>query len=166
MSDIYLAEDGTIRTRSSSSASSTNSFPETFPFHITETCSYKVSTTRKLWFWLYSIIFAVLLGAGLALISCAIDLGNGVFLDFFEMILPYGVIGGSVLGAILYGCNGAKSIAYNMGAFVLSPLCAFAGTLGIGLILCLVPYILICICYVFMFILVIGVIISAIAGGD
>ena len=167
MNEIYIAEDGTIRTRRSSSASSTNSVPSVAPISdTTETSSYEVSTARKLWFWLYSIISAFLIGTGLASICCAIDLGSGDFLEFFEMILPYGVIGGSVLGAILYGCNGADSLSYNMGAFILSPLCAIAGIIGIGLIICIGPFVLICIWYVFVIALVIGVIVGIISGGD
>lgn len=167
MNEIYIAEDGTIRTRGSSSASSTNSTPsETYHTYTNEASSYEVSTARKLWFWLYSIIFAFLIGTGLASICCAIDLGSGDFLEFFEMILPFGVIGGSVLGAILYGCNGADSLSYNMGAFILSPLCAIAGVIGIGFIICIVPFILICIWYVFVITLIIGVIVGIISGGD
>lgn len=167
MNDIYIAEDGTIRTRSSSVTSSTNTVSmETSTHHAAETSSYEVSTARKLWFWLYSIIVAFLIGTGLASICSAIDLGNGDFLGFFEMVLPFGVIGGAILGTILYGCNGADSLSYNMGAFVLSPLCAIAGVIGIGLIICIVPFVLICIWYIFVIALVIGVIVGIISGGD
>lgn len=167
MNDIYIAEDGTIRTRSSSSASSTNTVPSAASVsYTTESSSYEVSIARKLWFWLYSFISAFLIGTGLASICSAIDLGSGDFLEFFEMILPYGVIGGSVLGSILYGCNGADSLSYNMGAFILSPLCAIAGVIGVGLIICIVPFILICIWYVFVTALVIGIIVGIISGGN
>lgn len=167
MNDIYIAEDGTIHTRGNSSATSTNSSSSaTYHSYSNETSFYEVSTARKLWFWLYSITSAFLIGTGLASICSAIDLGSGGFLEFFEMILPYGVIGGSVLGSILYGCNGADSLSYNMGAFILSPLCAIAGVIGIGLIICIVPFILICIWYVFVIALVIGVIVGIISGGD
>ena len=103
MNDIYIAEDGTIRTRGNSSTTSTNtSSSATYHSYANETSFYEVSTARKLWFWLYSIISAFLIGTGLASICSAIDLGSGSFLEFFEMILPYGVIGGSVLGSILF----------------------------------------------------------------
>lgn len=167
MNDIYIAEDGTIHTRGQASATSTNtSSSAAYHSYSNETSFYEVSAERKLWFWIYSIISAFLIGIGLASICHAIDLGSGDFLDFFEMILPYGVIGGSILGAILYGCNGADSLSYNMGAFLLSPLCAIAGVIGIGLIICIVPFVLIGIWYVFVIALVIGVIAGIISGGD
>lgn len=167
MNNIYIAEDGTIQTRNIPSGSSLSpSSPASYHSYTNDISNYEVSTARKLWFWLYSIISAFLIGTGLASICSAIDLGSGDFLEFFEMILPYGVIGGSVLGSILYGCNGADSLSYNMGAFILSPLCAIAGVIGIGLIICIVLFILICIWYVFVIALVIGVIAGIISGGD
>ena len=88
MNDIYIAEDGTIRTRGNSSTTSTNtSSSATYHSYANETSFYEVSTARKLWFWLYSIISAFLIGTGLASICSAIDLGSGSFLEFFEMIL-------------------------------------------------------------------------------
>lgn len=166
MNNIYIAADGTIRSRGNSPTTSTNTSSSAAHHpHTTEPSVYEVSAARKLWFWLYSILSAILIGTGLAPICSAIDLGSSTFLEFFETILPYGVIGGSVLGAILYGCGGADGLSYSLGAFILSPLCAIAGVIGIGLIICIVPFILICCGYVFVIALIIGVIAGIFSGG-
>ena len=167
MNDIYIAEDGTIHARSGASVSSENtSSYESHRSYADSTYTYEPSISRKLWFWLYSIVTALLIGVGLASVCSAIDLGSSDFLNFFEMILPYGVIGGAALGAIIYGCNGADSLSFNLGAFILSPLCAIAGVIGIGLIICIVPFVLLCVWYMFVVALVIGVIVGILSGGD
>lgn len=167
MNDIYIADDGTIRSRNTTSASSANSSASaSYQTYHSDISSYEVSTGRKVWFWVYSIVSALVVTAILSTICSTLDLGDGAFLEFFETILPFGLAGGALLGAILYGCNGADNLSYNLGAFILSFLCAIAGAVGIGLVVCIVPFVLIGIWYLFLTALVIGVVVGIFSGGD
>ena len=167
MNDIYIADDGTIRSRNATSAASAGSSTSTsYQTYHSDISSYEVSTGRKVWFWVYSIVSALAVGVILSAICSAIDLGDGAFVGFFETILPFGLVGGALLGSILYGCNGADNLSYNLGAFILSFLCAIAGAVGIGLVICIVPFILIGVWYLFLAALVIAVVVGIFSGGD
>ena len=164
MNDIYIADDGTIRSRNTASTSSASASSSTT--YRSDTSYYGVSTGRKVWFWIFSLVSALIVASVLSAICSAIDLGDGAFLEFFETIFPFGLAGGALLGAILYGCNGADNLSYNLGAFILSFLCAIAGAVGIGLIVCIIPFVLIGVWYLFLAALVIGVVVGIFSGGD
>lgn len=167
MNNIYVAEDGTIHACSNEPDAAAYSVQPSFSAPSSyNTYSYEAGSERKTWFWVYSIALSILIGAGAAALSNLVELGSSSFFYFFEALLPYCVFGGSILGAILYGCKGAPCLSYNLGAFILSPLCAIAGVLGVGTIVCIVPFILIGIWYLFLIALVVAVIVGIFSGGD
>lgn len=165
MNDLYIAEDGTVHARDSSHTAGTST-SATYHSQNYDSSSCEVSTGRKLCFWLCSLAAALCVGVFLVTLCDFIDLGNGDFLEFFEWILPYGIMGGSLLGMLLYGCDGADDLSYNLGAFILSPLCAALGAIGIGFVICVIPYVLIGVGYLLAIILGLSLLVAIISGGD
>ena len=166
MNDLYIAEDGTVHRRNRASpASNGGGSNRSNRSYRNDTSYYETAAGRKGFYWLYAIISALVVGFIMAGFCGEADLGSGEFIEFFEGILPLGVVGGALLGSVVYGCNGAERRAYNLGAFVLTTLSAVGTALGIGFLICLAPFVLTFVWYIFLAVLIIGVVVGVLSGG-
>lgn len=157
MDHIYVAEDGTIRSRSGPAPA-----PQS---HRRSSSGYEVGGGQKFFFWVYALLTAWAVGSAVLSLGGEIAPAEGEFAQFLASVLPYTAVGGGLLGAALFGLIGAEAMSYDLGAFLLSPLCALLGGAAASLILSLIPLAVMGIWYIFIGVLVLSAIIGLILGG-
>ena len=170
MANLYIANDGTIHDRDIEHHERVNtagSFSNSTAFAIP-----RVSGRRKAAFWIVTISFALLIGYGLySTIGVQIfeKVSNPDELiehleNFFCIIAPFAIVGGAVIGAVIYGIKGARSHGYNLGTYFFSALSAVGGTLGAGITLFLAAFIITIVLYILLIMFIIAVIASIFGG--
>lgn len=170
MPNLYIADDGTIHDRNIGHCQRVVSGNTT-----TGPTSYAtpdVGAGRKIAFWLITIAMAVLIGswlystAGTAVFE-KVNEPDGVtdhVMNFFCSIAPFVIVGGSVIGAILYGTTHAADQGYNLGTYFLSALSAAGGTVGTGIALFLLAFFVSIALALLAVVIIISIIIAAFGG--
>lgn len=172
MNEYYLADDGTIHRRVPGAPPPAARPAARVPtagrsrIYRNRRALYEVSKARKVCFWVYTVLSALAVGSVAVSVFEEANLGEGGLIEFFEVILPFGLIAGAFLGAILFGCKVAGRLSYNLGAFILSPLCAIGGAIALGMAVCILPSVLTFIWYLFIGVVILGVIFAFLTGGD
>lgn len=158
-SEFYVAEDGSIHRHPVTVVNDTGNRTNTYaqartgyrPIH-------QVSEGRIVWFWIISIIMAILIAVGVTQ-----GFGTEVYGDdggFVASIGPFVVFAGALAGSILYGIFCAKSVDYNLWAYILSALSSVGGIIATGIAVAIICFIVM----ILFYILVIGFVIAIICG--
>jgi len=165
-SEFYVAEDGTIHRHPVTVVSNTRNRTNTYapvptvngqmrseyrPIH-------QVSEGRKVWFWIVSIIISLLIAVGVTQGFGAEVYGSDG--DFIATIGPFVVFIGALAGSILYGIICAKSVDYNLWAYILSALSSVGGIIATGIAVAIVCFVVM----ILFYILIIGFVIAVICG--
>ena len=120
-SEFYVAEDGSIHrnpvTVVNNTGNRTNTYaPAPAAAHTQAGTGYRpihqVSEGRIIWFWVISIVMALLIAVGVTK-----GFGTEVYGSdggFIATIGPFVVFAGALAGSILYGIFCAKSVDYNL----------------------------------------------------
>ena len=149
-SEFYVAEDGSIHrnpvTVVNNTGNRTNTYaPAPAAAHTQAGTGYRpihqVSEGRIIWFWVISIVMAEVYGS---------DGG------FIATIGPFVVFAGS----ILYGIFCAKSVDYNLWAYILSALSSVGGIVATGIAVAIICFVVM----ILFYILIIGFVIAIICG--
>lgn len=163
----YVADDGSIHryptTMDNSTRNQTNFYtpiPTAAHAHtIMEYCpNYQVSASRIVCFWFISIIVSILIAAGVTQGFGAEVYGSDG--GFAATIGPFVVFVGAIVGGILYGAFCAKSVNYNLWAYILSALSSVGGIIAAGIAVAIICFVV----TVVLYILAIGFIIAIICG--
>lgn len=158
-SEFYVAEDGSIHrlpvTVVNNTSNRTNTYaperPEHRPFH-------QVSKGRIVWFWIISIIMAILIAVGVTQGFGAEVYGSDG--GFIATIGPFVVFVGALAGNIIYGIFCAKSVDYNLWAYILSALSSIGGIVATGIAVAIICFVV----KILFYILIIGIVIAIICG--
>lgn len=165
-SEFYVAEDGSIHrhpvTVVNNTGNRTNTYAPTHAVNGQARTAYRpihqVSEGRIVWFWIISIIVSILIAAGVTQ-----GFGTDIYGDdggFFATIGPFVVFIGALAGSILYGIFCAKSVDYNLWAYILSALSSVGGIIAAGIAVAIISFIVM----VLFYILIIGFVIAIICG--
>ena len=160
--EFYVAEDGSIHRQPMTVVNNTGNRTNTHaptPVSNVQTRAehrpiHQISESRIVWFWIISIIISILIAVGVIQ-----EFGTEIYGSdggFVATIGPYVIFIGALVGSILYGIFCAKSVAYNLWAYILSALSSVGGIIAIGIV-CFVVMIL-------FYILIIGLVIAVICG--
>ena len=171
MPNLYIAEDGTIHDRDVGHCQRVTAYG--IPVRVPQVPAREAGKFRKTVFWLITLTAAFLIGYELY-----ITFGTRIFTrishpgqlsdyieDFFCMISPFVIVGGSLGCAIYFGLTYADDHCYNLGTYFLSALSAAGGTLGAGLALFLLILLITIIIYLFIGFIIVAFILG-ILGGD
>lgn len=140
--EFYVAEDGSIHRQP---------VTEYRPLH-------QISEGRIVWFWIISIIMALLIAVG-------VNQGFGVEVygsdgGFIATIGPFVVFAGALAGSILYGTFCAKSVDYNLWAYVLSALSSIGGIVATEIAVAIICFVVM----ILFYILIIGTVMAIVCG--
>lgn len=169
--EFYVAEDGTIHARpmtvTTNTGNHTNTYaPAPVAVHAQGRTEYRqapgVGVGRKVGFWIFSV-------CGSLLISLAIIQGFGTELFGDDALIatvgPYIITIGALAGCILYGIFCAKSVSYNLWAYILSALSSVGGILVTVIAAVILSFVLMILFYAIVIVIVIAVLCCA-AGGS
>lgn len=166
-SEFYVAEDGSIHRHPVTVVNNTGNRANTYALapaatHAQTRTEYRsihqVSEGRIVWFWIISIIMAILIAVGVSQ-----GFGTEVYGDdggFVASIGPFVVFAGAFAGSILYGIFCAKSVDYNLWAYILSALSSVGGIVAAGIAVAIICFVVM----ILFYILVIGAVIASICG--
>lgn len=166
-SEFYVAEDGSIHRHPVTVKNNTGDHTNTYvPSHVATHAQarteyrpiHQVSEGRIVWFWIVSIIVSILIAVGVT--QC---FGAEVYGDdggFFATIGPFVVFIGALAGSILYGIISAKSVDYNLWAYILSALSSVGGIIATGIAVAIISFVVM----ILFYILIIGFVIAIICG--
>lgn len=166
-SEFYVARDGSIHRRPVTVVNNTGSHrdvytpaPATAYAQARAECRpiHHVSEGRIVWFWIISIIMALLIAVGVTQGFGAEVYGSDG--GFIATIGPFVVFAGALAGSILYGIFCAKSVDYNLWAYILSALSSVGGIIATGIAVAIVCFVVMILCYI----LIIGMGIAIICG--
>ncbi len=168
-SEFYVAEDGSIHrhpvTVANNTGNRTNTYVSVPATHARTAYRpiHQASEGRIIWFWIISIIMALL-------IAGEVTQGFGTEIygsegGFIATIGPFVVFAGALAGSILYGVFCAKSVDYNLWAYILSALSSVGGIIATGIAVAIICFIVMILFYVIVIGLVIAII-CGIAGGS
>lgn len=166
-SEFYVAEDGSIHrhpvTVANNTSNRTNTYaPAPAAAYAQARTEYRplhqVSEGRIVWFWVISIIMALLIAVGVTQGFGAEVYGSDG--GFIATIGPFVVFAGALAGSILYGIFCAKSVDYNLWAYILSALSSVGGIVATGIAVAIICFIVM----ILFYILVIGFVIAIICG--
>lgn len=166
-SEFYVAEDGSIHrhpvTVINNHGNRTNTYALAPAAAYAQTRTeyrpiHQVSEGRIVWFWIISIIMALLIAVGVTQGFGAEFYGSDG--GFIATIGPFVVFAGALAGSILYGIFCAKSVDYNLWAYILSALSTVGGIVATGIAVAIICFIVMILCYI----LVIGFVIAIICG--
>ena len=166
-SEFYVAEDGSIHrhpvTMVNNVANRTSTYaPAPAATHVQARTEYRpihrVSEGRIVWFWIISIIVSILIAVGVIQSFGPEVYGSDG--DFAATIGPYVVFAGALAGSILYGIFRAKSVDYNLWAYILSALSSVGGIITTGIAVAIISFVVM----ILFYILVIGLVIAIICG--
>lgn len=155
MNGYYIADDGTIHAYDSApgSADHTNAEP-----------IYEVSAGRKIAFYVFSVISVMfVVSLFMVLSEWGFDLGDNGLYDFFEKLIPLGVIVGAIIGAMVNAVTVADENRYNLWSFLLAPVLALLGAFICAAVLCLIPMGLMAIGYILVAVLLISALFGALS---
>lgn len=166
-SEFYVAEDGSIHrnpvTVVNNTGNRTNTYaPAPAAAHTQAGTGYRpihqVSEGRIIWFWVISIVMALL-------IAVVVTKGFGTEVygsdgGFIATIGPFVVFAGALAGSILYGIFCAKSVDYNLWAYILSALSSVGGIVATGIAVAIICFVVM----ILFYILIIGFVIAIICG--
>ena len=162
----YIADDGSIHNKPATEKNTTSRVraANTTAVNTSHRPVYRVSTGRKVCFWIVSIIMALLIG-------WLVNRFFGFYLfgdcdNFLATVGPYLIIVGAVGGSVLYGVFFARKVEYNLWAFVLSALCAVGGIITLVVGGFIVAFILSIAVYIFAIAIILGCICAAAGGGS
>lgn len=165
--EFYVAEDGSIHshpvTVANTPGNRTNTYnPAPVATYANARTEYRaiprVSSERVAWFWIVSIVVSLLIAVGVTQgFGTEIYGGDG---GFFATIGPFVVFIGALAGSILYGIFCAKSVDYNLWAYILSALSSVGGIIATGIAVAIICFIVM----ILFYILVIGFVIAIICG--
>ena len=119
---------------------------------------HQVSEGQKVWFWIVSIIMSLLIAVGVTQGFGAEVYGSDG--GFAATIGPFVVFIGALAGSILYGIFCAKSVDYNLWAYILSALSSVGGIIATGIAVAIVCFVVM----ILFYILIIGFVIAVICG--
>lgn len=170
MANLYVADDGTIHDRDVGHCQRVTSDGVTF--QTTNYTTPEVGEGRKVAFWFITMAIAVLIGYVLysAVGTMVFERVNNPdelldhIVNFFCVIAPFVIIGGSVTCAILYGTKCAADRGYSLGTYFLSALSAAGGTVGVGGALFLLALIITIALYILLVVIIVAVIVAALGG--
>ena len=139
-SELYVAEDGSIHRHPVTVEHNTSNCSNTYAPILVENIqsrteyspNHHVSDGRIIGFWMVSIIISLLIAVGITQ-----GLGTEVYGSdggFVATIGPVVVFVGSIVGSILYGIFCAKSIDYNLWAYILSALSSIGGIIALAIV--------------------------------
>lgn len=166
-SEFYVAEDGSIHRHPVTVVNNTGNHTNTYaPAHVATHAQarteyrpiHQVSEGRIVWFWIVSIIVSILIAVGVTQ-----GFGAEVYGDdggFFATIGPFVVFIGALAGSILYGIFSAKSVDYNLWAYILSALSSVGGIIATGIAVVIISVVVM----ILFYILIIGFVIAIICG--
>lgn len=166
-SEFYVAEDGSIHrnpvTVVNNTGNRTNTYaPAPAAAHTQAGTGYRpihqVSEGRIIWFWVISIVMALLIAVGVTK-----GFGTEVYGSdggFIATIGPFVVFAGALAGSILYGIFCAKSVDYNLWAYILSALSSVGGIVATGIAVAIICFVVM----ILFYILIIGFVIAIICG--
>ena len=165
-SEFYVAEDGSIHRHPvavvNNTGNRTNIYAPVPAVNTQARTAYRpihqVSEGRMVWFWIVSIIISLLIAVG-------VTQGFGAELygsdgGFIATIGPFVVFIGALAGNILYGIFYAKSVDYNLWAYILSALSSVGGIIATGIAVAIVCFVVM----ILFYILIIGFVIAVICG--
>lgn len=168
-SEFYVAEDGSIHrqpvTVVNNTGNRTNTYAPAPAANVQTRTAYRpihqVSKRRKIWFWIVSIIISLLIALGVTQGFGAevygVYGGDG---RFVATIGPFVVFIGALAGNILYGIFCAKSVDYNLWAYILSALSSVGGIIATGIAVAIVCFVVM----ILFYLLIIGFVIAVICG--
>lgn len=162
-SEFYVAEDGSIHrqpvTVVNNTGNRTNIYAPAPAANAQTRTAYRpihqVSKRRKIWFWIVSIIISLLIAVGVIQ-----GFGAEVYGRFVATIGPFVVFIGALAGNILYGIFCAKSVDYNLWAYILSALSSVGGIIATGIAVAIVCFVVM----ILFYLLIIGFVIAVICG--
>lgn len=166
-SEFYVAEDGSIHRHPVTVVNNTDNRTNTYApapavAHAQARTEYRsihqMSEGRIIWFWIVSIIAAILIAFGVTQ-----GFGPEVYGDdggFAATIGPFVVFAGALAGSILYGIFCAKSVNYNLWAYILSALSSVGGIIAAGIAVAIICFVVM----ILFYILIIGFVIAIICG--
>lgn len=165
-SKFYVAEDGSIHSHPVTVVNNTGNYTNTHdPISVANMQTrtehkpnHQVGENRVVAFWLVSIVISIWIAVGVMEGFGAELYGSDG--GFAATIGPVVVTIGALAGSILYGIFFAKSVDYNLWAYILSALSSVGGIIVAGIaaaIICFVVMIL-------FYILIIGMVIAIICG--
>ena len=166
-SEFYVAKDGSIHRRPVTVVNNTGSrrnvyAPAPVTAHAQARTEYRpihqVSEGRIVWFWIISIIMALLIAVGVTQGFGAEVYGSDS--GFIATIGPSVVFAGALAGSILYGIFCAKSVDYNLWAYILSALSSIGGIVATGIAVAIIYFVVMILVYM----LIIGMVIAIICG--
>lgn len=150
MSELYRAEDGTIRRRGTPEEPNVHERPLPQTEH----------GGRKFFFVMYCIFITIALGG--AIYTNLADIGSAD--GFFGGIQPIATIICAGLSCLIYGCGSADERGYDLGAFFFVTLAAAAGAAIAFFALELLPMIFSSFIYFIIAVVALGVIGGALGG--
>ncbi len=165
--EFYVADDGSIHSHPITVANTPGNHINMYvPVNTTANTQERtefipirqVSEGRVVSFWIISIIVSVLIAIGVTQGFGTQIYGNDG--GFAATIGPIVVFAGAIAGNILYGIFCAKTLDYNLWAYILSALSSVGGIIIVGIavtIICIVAMIL-------FYILIIGLVLAVICG--
>ena len=185
MANLYVGSDGVIHsgngngvqgavsvTTSPAERGDTNESGSTY--YPCDNTNY-VSTGRKVFYWLFTLMAGLLIGIGIYEL-----IGQSIFKlsdattttesieNWFYSLAPYVFAIGGCGGSIWYGALFAKRRSYDLGAIVLAMLSAVGGIVALALalaVICFVVTLLISILYILLVIIIfVGVIVGLCEG--
>ena len=162
-SEFYVAEDGSIHrqpvTVVNNTGNRTNIYAPAPAANAQTRTAYRpihqVSKRRKIWFWIVSIIISLLIAVGVIQ-----GFGAEVYGRFVATIGPFVVFIWALAGNILYGIFCAKSVDYNLWAYILSALSSVGGIIATGIAVAIVCFVVM----ILFYLLIIGFVIAVICG--
>ena len=162
-SEFYVAEDGSIHRQPVTVVNNTGNRTNIYapaPAANAQTRTafrpiHQVSKRRKIWFWIVSIIISLLIAVGVIQ-----GFGAEVYVRFVATIGPFVVFIGALAGNILYGIFCAKSVDYNLWAYILSALSSVGGIIATGIAVAIVCFVVM----ILFYLLIIGFVIAVICG--
>ena len=183
MANLYVGSDGvihsgtgngiqgavTVNTGNSSMGSVSESRNSSYTHNYVR-ASY-VSESRKVLFWILSIVASILIGLGLYYL-----VGKSIFTqgdaetateevqNWFWSLAPWLFVIGGCAGSICYGIFCAEDRNYDLGAFILSALSALGGIVAVAITLAVVCLAVIIVMYIIGIVIVIAIFCGIIAG--
>ena len=158
-SEFYIAKDGSIHRHPVTVVNNTGNRTNTYaPARTEYRPLHQVSEGRIVWFWIISIIMALLIAVGVTQ-----GFGSEVYGSdggFIATIGPFVVFAGALAGSILYGIFCAKSVDYNLWAYILSALSSVGGIVATGIAVAIICFVVM----ILFYILIIGIVIAIICG--
>ena len=165
-SEFYVAEDGSIHRHPVTGVNNTGNRTDTYApasavsaqTRTAYESNHQVGENRVVAFWLVSIVISIWIAVGVMEGFGAELYGSDG--GFAATIGPVVVTIGALAGSILYGIFFAKSVAYNLWAYILSSLSSVGGIIAAGIAVAFVCFVVM----ILFYILIIGFVIAVICG--